>query len=79
MSCPYDSWGSIVDDLDHISRLTLRWCICDAYMVIFIRIRRRTKLEFTSSLLDVAIVICIKIIYYSYDAGFLLFLAHILI
>jgi len=43
---------------DHISGLILRWCIYDAYMMIFIRIRRSTKLEYTSSLLDDESLIC---------------------
>jgi len=58
MSCPYDSWGYIVDDSDHISGLTHRWCIYDAYMATFIRIRRSTNLENTSSLLDDVSLVC---------------------
>ena len=37
---------------DHICGLILRWCIYDAYMVIFISIRQSTKLKYTTSLLD---------------------------
>ena len=47
------SWCS-----DIIYGLILRWCIYDAYMVIFIRIRRSTKLEYTTSLLDDESLIC---------------------
>ena len=38
--------------------LILWWCIYGAYMVIFIRIRRSTKLEYTISLLDDDSLIC---------------------
>ena len=64
----YDSWGYIVDVQIRFvvdSLMMHIWC-----MVIFIRIRRSTNLEYTYSLLDdessyAAIVICIKI---NYDA-----------
>jgi len=38
--------------------LILWWCIYGAYMLSFIRIRRSTKLEYTSSLLDDESLIC---------------------
>ena len=62
MSCPWQnsiwflglhSWCS-----DHICGLILRWWIYGVYMVIFIRIRRSTKLEYTSSSLDNELLIC---------------------